>query len=338
MSKITLIKAREILDSRGFPTIETVVFFDDRYASASVPSGVPIGKYEAVEIRDNDQRRFMGMGVVNAVNYVNSVLGPALVGMDVTAQNDIDKKLNGMDGTPNKSRYGVNSLLSISLAVAKAASFAQDIPPYIWFNKIAENNKLKTKISLPTPIFNVINGGRHGIGNLDFQEFQVIPASSKNFAQGLRICTEIYHNLKNVLKYRNAIHAVGDEGGFTPNLYTNLDALELIVESINKSRYRLQLDIFMGIDVAPSFFTVNGKYQIKDSQEAQTSDQFMEYLKQLHKNYHLLCLEDPLNNEAWGDWVKLTSMIGKEVYIIGDDLLATNMERLQKAIDEKTCN
>lgn len=338
MTKIKSVFAREILDSRGNPTIETAVYYEDGYANASVPSGASTGKYEAIELRDNDPQRFNGLGVKKAVGFVNDILGPALVGMDVSDQFNVDKKLIELDGTPNKSKYGANSILSLSLAIAKAASFVQKIQPYIWFNKLFEQLGFKTDINIPTPICNVINGGKHGTGNLDFQEFHIIPASNKQFPEGLRICCEVYHKIKEVLKYRNAIHAIGDEGGFAPNLYTNLDALEIIVEAIKQAGFSLQQDVFLGLDIAPAYFYKNGSYQIKDFQEKLNTDKYIEYLQQLHKNYHLLCLEDPLDEDSWADWVKLTELLGHEVHIIGDDLLVTNPERLKKAIDLKAAN
>ncbi len=338
MAKITSIIAREILDSRGNPTVETAVYYDGGYASASVPSGASTGKFEAVELRDNDNMRFNGMGVRKAVSNVNSILGPELKGMEVTDQVAIDRKMINLDGTPNKAKLGSNSILSVSLAVAKAASFAQKIPLYQWFNKLFEQAGYKATISVPTPICNVINGGKHGTGNLDFQEFQIIPASTKQFPEGLRLCTEIYHKVREVLKYRNALHGVGDEGGFAPNLYTNIDAVEVIADAIEQAGYKLQQDVFFGLDIAPAYFYKNGKYQIKDAQEAYTADQFIEYIQKLHQRYQLFCLEDALYEEAWDDWSKLTRILGHEIHIIGDDLLVTNPERLKKAIETKAAN
>lgn len=339
MSKIKSVYSREILDSRGNPTVETTVYCDDgSQATSSVPSGASTGKYEAVELRDNDPLRFGGLGVKKAVSFVNEVLGPSLIGMDTTDQFNIDKKLIGLDATPNKSKYGANSILSISLAVAKAGSLAQKIEPYLWFNKLFTSLGYKTDINLPIPVCNVINGGKHGAGNLDFQEFHIIPASNKKYPDGLRICAQVYHKIKEVLKYRNAVNAVGDEGGFAPNLYTNLDALEIIIEAIKQAGFSLRQDIFLGLDIAPSYFYKNGLYQIKDFQEKLNSDKFIEYLSELHKNYHLLCLEDPLDEDSWDEWTKLTGILGSEVYIIGDDLLVTNPDKLKKAIETKACN
>lgn len=338
MTKVTSVMAREILDSRGNPTIETAIYYEGGYASASVPSGASTGKFEAVELRDNDPTRFNGMGVRKAISNVNSILGPAIKGMDITDQVTIDRKMINLDGTPNKAKLGANSILSVSLAVAKAASFAQRIPLYQWFNKLFENIGYKTNISVPTPICNVINGGKHGTGNLDFQEFQIIPASTKQFPEGLRICTEIYHKIRDVLKYRNALHGVGDEGGFAPNLYTNTDAMEVIADAIGQSGYKLQQDVFFGLDIAPAYFYKDGKYQIKDTQAPNSVNQFIEYIKKLHEKFQLVCLEDPLYEDSWDDWSNLTRQLGHEIHIIGDDLLVTNPDRLQKAITQKACN
>lgn len=338
MAKITSVRSYEILDSRGNPTVETAVFFEGGYATASVPSGTSTGKFEMFELRDNDPKRFNGMGVKNAIANVNNVLGPAVIGMETTDQFNIDKKMIDLDGTPNKSKMGANAILSLSLAVSKAASYSQKIPLYMWFNKLFADLGHKNNISIPVPILNVINGGKHGTGNLDFQEFHIIPASNKQFPEGLRMGSEIYHKIKEVLKYRNALSAVGDEGGFAPNLYTNLDALEIITQAIKQSGYILQQDVFLGLDIAPSFFYKDGKYQIKDVQERYNADQFIEYIQKLHKDYHLLCLEDPLYEESWEDWIKLTKLMGNEIHVIGDDLLATNPNRLKRAIDQKACN
>lgn len=338
MAKITKIFAREILDSRGNPTVETAVHYDGGFATASVPSGASTGKYEAVELRDGDPKRFNGLGVKTAVSNVNNIIAPALVGKDPVDQFSIDKIMIDMDGTENKSKLGANAILSVSLAVSKAASYAQKMPPYLWFNKLFTQLGAKSKVIIPIPILNVINGGKHGTGNLDFQEFQIIPASIKTYPDGLRACTEIYHTIAKVLDYRNAIHAVGDEGGFAPNLYTNLDALEVIVQAIKEAGYTLQKDIFLGLDIAPAFFYKNGKYQIKDVTQRYDADQFIEYIEKLHESYHLLSLEDPLFEDEWDEWVKITKRLGGEVHIIGDDLLVTNKKRLEKAIQTRACN
>lgn len=338
MNKIKSIFAREILDSLGNPTIETVVYYEGGWASASVPSGISTGKYEMFELRDNDPKRFKGMGVRVAVNNVNNLIAGAIVGMDVTNQLSIDKKLVELDGTPNKAKLGANSILSVSMAVSKAGSYTRQIPLYLYYNELIASLGHKTNINIPTPILNIINGGKHGTGNLDFQEFHIIPASNKTYPEGLRMGVEIYHTVRDVLKYRNAIHAVGEEGGFAPNLFTNLDAFEILGEAIKQAGYALQRDVFLGLDIAPSYFYKDGSYQIKDVQEKYSAAQFIEYIRKLHKEYHLYCLEDPLQEDSWADWSAIMRVLGNEVLVIGDDLIAGNIERLKKAIQTKAVN
>ncbi len=338
MSAITQITSREIIDSRANPTVETTVYWQNGSATASVPSGASTGKYEAKELRDNDPKRFNGRGVSQAVANVNNILAKACIGINVFDQQAVDKKLIEVDGTEDKSKLGSNSILSVSLACLKAGSIQQGMPLYKWVNKLFEKMGVKVNITLPTPLINVINGGKHGTGNLDFQEFIIVPASNKKFTQGIRMCCEIYHKIKDVLKYRNAVHAVGDEGGFAPNLFTNLDALEVLKEAITQAGYNMQQDVFLGLDIAPAFFYKNGFYQIKDIQEKFSTDQFIEYINKLNKEYRLLCLEDPLYEDDWDGWVKITKLMGDTVHIIGDDLLATNLEKLKKAIHLKAVN
>lgn len=337
MPKIQSLQAREILDSRGNPTIETTVILDEGTSqSASVPSGASLGKYEAVELRDNDPLRFGGMGVLKAVSNVNNIIAPSVIGKNPLDQVSLDEMLNKLDGTPNKKNLGANSLLSVSLAVCRAAAVASKTPLYKYINNLAFNINLPTSIEkMPTPTFNLINGGRHGAGNLDFQEFHVIPATNKPYHEGLRIGEEIYQSLKNVLTYQGAIHSVGDEGGFAPNLFTNLDALEILTEAIKNTSYRISYDVFLGLDVAASHFKKRNGYQIKDRPAVFSSEEMIEYYQKLQEQYHLLLLEDPLSEDDWGDWKKLTKNLGETTIIVGDDLLATNPERLKKAISEK---
>jgi len=339
MAKISSVKAREILDSRGFPTLETTVSLDNETsATASVPSGASLGKYEAVELRDGDPKRFGGMGVLKAVDNVNRIIGPRLVGLDPTNQQEIDRFLISLDGTLNKSRLGSNSLLSVSLAVASSAAKANKIPLYRYLNSLF-NGLLPTSIEkIPTPTFNIINGGKHGAGNLDFQEFHIIPASNKRYQDALQIGEEVYQSLKKVLIYRNAIHSVGDEGGFAPNLFTNLDALEALLEAINSTSYVFGRDIFLGLDVAASHFKNDKVYKIKDRSIPLSTSEFIEYLIDLNEQYHLLILEDPLGEDDWNGWQELTRHLGATTLIVGDDLLATNLERVKKAIKERACN
>lgn len=338
-SAIYSIHAREILDSRGNPTVETTVVLESGYrGTAAVPAGASLGKYEAVELRDGDPKRFDGMGVLKAVENVNTTLEKKLKGTDASNQSSVDKAMLDLDGTPEKKNLGANSILSISLATAVAVANHSRQPLYRYINTLF-NALIPTKFEhMPTPEFNVINGGKHGAGNLDFQEFHIVPATNKAYHEALRIGVEIYHSLKKVLAYRNAIHSVGDEGGFAPNLFTNSEALEIILDSIRETNYKFGIDVFFGLDVAANSFKKEKGYQIKDQPEPLTAKQFIEYYKQLHSKYRLLLLEDPLEEDDWESWTEITSVLGKEVHIVGDDLLVTNKSRLEKAISLKACS
>ncbi|MBU0572085.1 phosphopyruvate hydratase [Patescibacteria group bacterium] len=339
MAKITKIWAREILDSRAVPTVEAACQIDTGHvAVASVPSGASTGTHEALELRDKDPERYRGKGVLTAVSNVNKVLGPALVGMDPTQQEAIDAKLISLDGTENKTKYGGNAILAISEVVSKIGAMASKQPLYAWVNILSQKAGMKPVLKVPTSIFNMINGGLHGAGNLDFQEFHVIPASSKTFAEGLRAGAEIYVSLGENLARRGAIHSVGDEGGYAPNLFTNADALEIVVESINETSYSLGRDVSLGLDVAASEFYKNGEYSIRDKSSPMDETAFIEYYKNLNTRYHLAILEDPLHEDAWDSWKKLSALMSPHLSLVGDDLLATNPKRVQKAIDEKACN
>ncbi len=339
MSKITKIVATEILDSRGNPTVECNVALDDGSSgAASVPSGASLGKYEAVELRDGDAKRYNGMGVLRAVANVNQLIGPRLIGLDANSQTEVDKLMITLDGTENKSKLGANSTLSVSLAVAVAAAQSAKLPVYKYINKLF-GEALPTSIDkMPTPTFNIINGGKHGAGNLDFQEFHVVPATTNPYKVSLEIGEEIYQKLKEVLTYRNAIHSVGDEGGFAPNLFTNLDALEAIIEAIKATPHDFGRDVFLGLDVAATHFLKPDGYRIKDRPIPLKSQEFVEYLVDLNSQYRLLLLEDPLDEDDWEGWQKLTADLGQTTLIIGDDLLATNLIRLKQAIQQKACN
>ncbi|KKU94736.1 MAG: Enolase, partial [Candidatus Gottesmanbacteria bacterium GW2011_GWA1_48_13] len=338
-TKIHSILSREILDSRGNPTIETTVILTSGYrGTASVPSGASVGKYEAVELRDGDEARFGGLGVTKAVANVTGPIAAKLRGMDASNQKALDDAMNTLDGTPNKANLGANSILSVSLASASAAATSQNIPLYRYINAIFSALHPVKLERIPTPLFNVINGGKHGAGNLDFQEFFLIPATGKRYHEGLQMGTELYHSLKKILAYRNAVHSVGDEGGFAPNLYTNMDAMEVLMEAIRATRYRFGVEVFFGLDVAATHFKTTRGYQIKDRASALSSREFINYLKDLHNKYRLLVLEDPIEEDDWGSWAAVTREIGNDVMIVGDDLLVTNKERLERAIAEKACN
>lgn len=336
MAKIVKISGREILDSRANPTIETTVFLDSGHqAKSSIPSGASSSKYEAFELRDNDPNRFAGLGVLKAVNNVNQIIAPKLIGLDPSSQTPLDQLLINLDATPNKSNLGANALLSVSTACLKASAAYYSLPVYQYLaKKYGLSNNLR---KLPSPTFNIINGGAHGAGNLDFQEFHVIPSERFSYHQALQIGIEIYQSLKKTLKLRGAVHSVGDEGGFAPNLFTNLDALELIVDSINQTPHKLAQDVFLGLDVSAGFFFKNNQYQIKDRAQPFSRDELIAYYQQLNREYRLFALEDGLDQDDWEGWTKLTDELGGPTLIVGDDLLSTNKERVRKAISLKAC-
>ena len=339
MAKISRIWAREILDSRGIPTVEAACMLDTGFVGvASVPAGTSTGTHEALELRDTDDPRYLGKGVLKAVANVNTVLGPAVVGMDPAAQDAVDKKLDDLDGTENKTKYGGNAILAVSIATAKAGAAASRMDLYVWVNYLAQKAGLKPPLKIPIPLFNMINGGLHGAGNLDFQEFHVIPASTKSFSQGIQMGVEIYLTVGQNLARRGAIHSVGNEGGYAPNLFTNADALEVFVEAIKQTQYAMGRDVFLGLDVAANSFFKNGEYLIRDKSAPLTDSQMIDYYKTLNEQYKLAILEDPFQEDAWASWEKLFEAMGSSVLVVGDDLLATNPKRLDRAIAEKACN
>ncbi|KKR49427.1 MAG: enolase, enolase [Microgenomates group bacterium GW2011_GWC1_41_8] len=339
MALISSITSREILDSRANPTIETSILLDSGVAvSSSVPSGAAIGKYEVIELRDNNKDRYMGLGVTKAVAYINKVIGPGLVGVDPSRQVEIDEWLAKVDGTDQMERFGGNTILSISQGLARAAAYSLQMSLYQYINSLYAQLGSQVSITrVPAPIFNVINGGKHGAGNLDFQEFHIIPASSKPYPASLQMGVELYHRVRKVLIDKNAIHSVGDEGGYAPNLYTNLDAFEIIMQAVRNTPYQFGEDVFIGLDVASDHFYKKDHYKIRDKQQAMRTDDFIAYLVDLNNQYHLLMLEDPLYGDDWNGWKKLTTQLGEDVIIVGDDLIATNLERLKKAHQEQAC-
>ena len=336
---IKRIWSREILDSRGVPTVECYCQLDDgRFATASVPAGTSTGSHEALELRDKDATRYHGDGVLKAVENINSVLGPALVGMDPTKQTEIDQKLISLDGTENKTKYGGNAILAISQVVCKIAAISENKALYTWINELSVERGMKKGVKIPTPLLNMINGGLHGAGNLDFQEFWMIPATNKKFSDGLQMAVEIYQTIGDNLARRGAIHSVGHEGGYAPNLFTNADAFEVFVESVKQTNYSLGRDVFLGLDVAANSFYKNGNYTIRDRSSSLSDNQLLDYYKELISNYKLAILEDAFQEDAWDSWKKLTTELSGSVTVVGDDLLVTNPKRMQKAIDEKACN
>lgn len=339
MTLISSIAAREILDSRGNPTVETTVRLESGASgTAAVPSGASVGSHEAVELRDHDKDRYDGMGVLTAVSNVNTILAGNLIGKNISSQNEIDQAMIDLDGTENKSKLGANSILSISLAFTLAMAADKKIPLYQHIAELATTVGLAPQsLRIPTPTFNIINGGKHGSGNLDIQEFHVAPATNIPYNQALRMGVEIYQHLKGILAKHQASFAVGDEGGFSPTLYSNLDACAAIIEAIRLSRYKIGREVFFGLDIAANHFFANGKYQIKDKETPLSREEFSDYLLALNKDYPLIYLEDPLVEDDWDGWIALTAKAGSGITIVGDDLLVTDSKRLERAITTKAC-
>jgi enolase len=332
MSEITYVHAREILDSRGNPTVEVEVLTRSGFfGRAAVPSGASTGEYEAVELRDGDKRRYLGKGVLKAVENVTEKIGPKLLGLDTTAQAEIDRLLLELDGTETKSNLGANALLGVSLAVAKAGAESVGLPLYRYLGGSWTNR-------LPVPMMNVINGGAHADNNLDIQEFMVMPIGAKSFKEGLRSGVEVFHSLKKVLNARNLSTGVGDEGGFAPNLKSNQEALDLLIEAIEKAGFEPGKDIGLALDVAASSFFKDGKYNLAGEGRQIGSDEMVRYLAGLAEKYPIVSIEDGLDENDWGGFVNLTAAIGSKVQIVGDDLFVTNPKRLQTGIEKKAAN
>ncbi|MBI2051171.1 phosphopyruvate hydratase [Candidatus Roizmanbacteria bacterium] len=340
MGKIKRIHAYEIIDSRGFPTIEGQLVLDTGISvTTSVPAGTSLGKYEAVELRDKDETRMKGMGVLQAAHIVNELIAPKLIGVSPLKQHEVDYWLIKADSTKNKSKIGANTILLISQLLVKAAAKDQGVPLFRYINMLYQSF-FKTAIKLtriPTPIFNILNGGKHANNNLEFQEFQVVPSSAFNFDSAYQIGLSVFHELKDVLEYRNANISVGEEGGFTPNFSSNLDALEAILETLVRRNLKVGVDTFLGLDIAASHFFKDDRYYLKDKQHPLTKDEYLKYIIDLTKNYTILVLEDPLDQDDFESWQKLNAAVAKNIYLVGDDLIATNKERLQKAIKQNAC-
>ena len=329
MSKIKDIKAREILDSRGNPTVEVDVILESGIiARASVPSGASTGSREAIELRDNDKNRYNGKGVLKAVNNVNTIIKEKLIGLDSLDQKLIDETMINLDGTKNKSNLGANAILGVSMANLKAASLYKKIPLYKYFNE---------EISMPRPMMNILNGGAHADNGLDFQEFMIIP-ERENFKERLRVGAEVFHSLKEVLKENNLSTGVGDEGGFAPNLNTNKEALDLIIKAIEKAGYQPGKDVFLGLDVAASEFYENSKYNLKGENKVLSTDELIKYFENLVKKYPIISIEDPVDENDWEGFKKITEVLGDKIQLVGDDLFVTNKEYLKKGIDMKAGN
>lgn len=333
MPLIVDILAREILDSRGNPTLEVdVVLAEGHMGRAAVPSGASTGQFEAVELRDGDSKRYMGKGVLNAVDNVNEKIAPALLDKDATDQRAIDELLLELDGTPNKGRLGANAILGVSLAVAKAAAAHSRLPLYRYVGGVTAN-------TLPVPMLNILNGGQHADSNVDFQEFMVFPVGASSFSEALRWGSEIFHTLKKVLKAKGLNTGVGDEGGFAPNLEDQDMAFDYIIEAIQQAGYKPGKDVWLGIDAAATEFFQNGKYVYKAGEmRERTGPQQVEYLSALAAKYPIISIEDGCSEEDWDTWKALTDAIGDKVQLVGDDLFVTNVERLQRGIDTGTAN
>lgn len=328
MSSIIDIYARQVIDSRGNPTVEVEVVTElGGLGTAIVPSGASTGAHEAVELRDGDKSRFMGKGVENAVENVNVDIADELVGWDVFDQVGIDNAMIALDGTDNKGKFGANAILGVSLAVAKAAADEMNMELYEYIGGI--NGKV-----LPVPMMNILNGGEHADNNVDIQEFMVMPAGAESFSEALRMGVEVFHNLKAVLKDKGYNTSVGDEGGFAPNLKSNEEALQTIVEAIEKAGYEPGKDAYIAMDIAATEFFEDGKYNLKGEGRVLSPDEMIDYLEEMVNKYPIISIEDGLSEDDWDGWKKLTERLGGKIQLVGDDLFVTNVERLQEGIDK----
>jgi len=329
VSSIADVRAREILDSRGNPTIEVeVTLDDDSVGRAAVPSGASTGAFEAVELRDGDER-YLGKGVIKAVIAVEDEILPAIIGFDATDQRFIDEAMIALDGTPNKARLGANAILGVSMAVAKAAAQSASLPLYRYIG--GPNAHV-----LPVPMMNIINGGAHADSDVDFQEFMIAPIGADSFHDALRMGAEVYHSLKSVLKANGLSTGLGDEGGFAPNLPSNRAALELISEAISKAGFKLGDDVALAMDVAATEFFKDGSYHVEG--KAKSTEQMVEFYAQLAKDFPIVSIEDPLAEDDWDAWVHFTAAMGDKIQIVGDDHYVTNTERISRGIELKSAN
>ena len=331
-SHIKNIFSREILDSRGNPTVEVdIVLENNTMGRAAVPSGASTGEFEAMELRDNDKTRYIGKGVLTAVNNINDEINKALIGIDVNDQLNIDEIMIELDGTDNKSRLGANAILGVSMAACRAAAKVNNCPLYEYLS--INNNPL-----MPVPMMNILNGGSHADNTVDIQEFMILPIGAKTFSEALRIGTEVFHQLKSELSQNGLNTSVGDEGGFAPDLESNEQALEIIITAIKNAGYTAGEEIFIALDVAASELFDNQLYNLASENKSYSSDEMIEYLKTLVDKYPIISIEDGLDQSDWEGWKKLNSKIGKNIQIVGDDLTVTNIHRLKRAIDEKSMN
>jgi enolase len=331
MPAIEIVVAREVLDSRGNPTLEAEVVLEDGSSGrAIVPSGASTGQFEAVELRDGGDR-FGGKGVMNAVTNVNEKVAPALLDLDALDQREIDRVLLDLDGTPNKGQLGANAILGVSMAVARAAAESLELDLFRYLGGAGAH-------VLPVPLMNVLNGGAHADNDVDFQEFMIVPLGAPSFREGLRMGTEVYHALKGVLKSRGLSTAIGDEGGFAPNLPGNEAALELLVEAIGKAGYQAGAEIALAMDPAASEFYKGGRYELQGDKRSLTSDEMVELWATLVDRYPIVSIEDGLDEEDWDGWKNLTTTLGDRCQLVGDDLFVTNVERVQRGLDQGAGN
>ena len=331
-SSIEKVYAREILDSRGNPTVEVDIYTKSGHLGrAAVPSGASTGEYEAIELRDMDSKRYLGKGVRNALNNINSIISEAIIGLDVTKQEEVDNMMIKLDGTENKSRLGANAILGVSLAIAHASAKVSNHPLYKTFSN-------DNKFLLPIPMMNILNGGSHANNSVDIQEFMVMPISGNTFSETLQMGAEVFHELISVLNSKGMNTAVGDEGGFAPNLSSNEEAIEVILESIIKRGLKPGKDILLALDVAASELYENGLYNLASENKKLETSEMVTYLTKLVKDYPIISIEDGLDENDWEGWSQLNLEIGTDVQIVGDDLTVTNIKRLQRSIDEKSMN
>ncbi len=332
MSLIADVYAREILDSRGNPTVEVDVILEDgTMGRAAVPSGASTGAYEAVELRDGDEERFFGKGVLNAVDNVNTIIAPEVIGMDSVDQAGIDRMMISLDGTPNKGKLGANAILGVSLAVAKAASGFLALPLYQYIGGVNARE-------LPVPMMNILNGGKHADNNVDIQEFMIIPAGTDNFTEALRMGVEVYHRLKKVLQNKRLTTSVGDEGGFAPNLPSNEAAIEVILEAIEAAGFRPGEDVLLALDSAATEFYREGFYWLGGGTEKLSSEEMVAFYEKLVERYPIISIEDGLAEDDWDGWKLLTEKLGKRTQLVGDDIFVTNTQRLSRGIEVGVAN
>ncbi|GMA63098.1 phosphopyruvate hydratase [Alicyclobacillus fastidiosus] len=332
MSEIFDVHAREVLDSRGNPTVEVEVELESgAFGRAIVPSGASTGAHEAVELRDGDKSRYLGKGVLQAVQNVNEIITPELIGEEALDQVGIDQLLIGLDGTPNKGKLGANAILTVSMAVAKAAAEEVGLPLYRYLGGVYAH-------TLPTPMMNILNGGKHADNTVDIQEFMVVPHGATTFREALRMGAEIFHNLKSVLTSRGLTTTVGDEGGFAPNLKTNEEAIQIIVEAIEKAGYKPGEQASIALDVASTELFKDGQYHFEGEGVTRTADELIAYYESLVGKYPIISIEDGLSEDDWAGWQKLTTAIGNRVQLVGDDLFVTNTDRLKQGIEQNVGN